>query len=217
MRSALKYLDGDEVQAVAPRTKHETLYQLHAGWPERMGAAVPEIGDYFVFGFVRNPWERMVSLYRYLLERRPRREIDQVDSFAHFLKLAADREPWVVGLHSMRTQVDFFRPEVDCQPEADFLGHFEHLPEDFIEVRQHLKLPDELVLAHVNRSSNSDCDYREYYTPALVDIVAERFADDIGVFGYSFDARAPVHRCSGSIGSDATSAPAPAFTRAARV
>lgn len=197
--SALRQLDGDNTQVVSPRTIHETLYQFRAAWPERTGKAASRIDDYFVFGFVRNPWERVVSLYRYLKERRPRREIDQVDSFENFLKLVADQEPWIVELHSMRSQVDFFRPQPDDNPEADFVGHFEHLVDDFMRVRQCLNLPEEPTLGHANRSSNSDRDYRECYTPALIDIVAERFAADINIFGYSFDASVPVNRCSGPL------------------
>ena len=200
MRSALKRLDGDETSAIAPRTKHETLYQVRAAWPDRVGAASDALDDYFVFGFVRNPWERMVSLYHYLVERRPRKEIDGVDSFAHFLRLVGEEEPWVVGLHSMRVQVDFFRPQSDSQPHADFVGHLEHLHEDFDWLCQRLELPDSLVLEQLNRSSNSDRDYREFYTPALVDIVAGRFANDVETFGYSFEQRAPARRCSGPCG-----------------
>jgi hypothetical protein len=33
-------------------------------------------------------------------------------------------------------------------------------------------------------------DYREYYTPATRDLVAQHYRQDIDLFGYQFDSRA---------------------------
>jgi hypothetical protein len=188
-------LDGNNPDVVSPVTRHETLGQLLGRWRGTFGES--QDGEhrsaYFVFGFVRNPWERVASLYRYLVERRPRQEIATVSSFRDFIEQAGTGVPWIRGLHSMRTQVDFFRTEPGSHLRADFVGHFESLREDLSSAMTKLRIAG-FEVPHENRTSNADRDYRPEFSDRTADIVASLFREDIETFGYDFDRRAPKRR-----------------------
>ena len=199
MMQLLRGLNGNSVQWVSGTTKHETLYQLFDRMKSGQQSPDSDVpASYFTFGFVRNPWERVSSLYRYLNEKRPRPEIASVTSVEDFIEQAGSGVPWIRGLHSMRPQIDFFRRTPTSMPEADFIGHYEHLAEDFSNVARLLGLPA-VELPHLNRSSNSRADYRNSYSARSAEIVAHLFQRDIEAFGYSFDQRLPLKRCSGPV------------------
>lgn len=202
MMQLFSTLKGNNFRRISKKSKHETLGELHGRWKTRRTLSDilqrRGVGSYFVFGFVRNPWDRMSSLHRYLLEKRPRKEFDTVGSFSDFIEQAEAGVSWVRGLHSMRPQVDFFRSLDDGRIAADFVGHFEHMNEDFLSVTESLELPP-FELPHNNRSSNSQIDYRKQYSDQMAEVVAYLFREDIDAFGYVFDQSRPARRCSGRL------------------
>ena len=196
---ALRSLPGNNVHWLAG-TKHETLHEFHVNVGARLSEEERRLGkspiDYFSFAFVRNPWSRMSSLYRYLSEKRPRAEIDAVSSFKEFLVQARDGVEWIRGLHSMRPQVDYL-----CSPSGTvlihFVGHFEFLKDDVDAVSMRLGQP--VLLGRKNESSNSSRDYRLDYDEEMVEIVRALFREDCVRFGYDFETCVPARRCSGMV------------------
>lgn len=192
----LRALEGNNNRLLA-NTKHETLSEFSINWRKRcrlMFNENPE--EYFRFAFVRNPWSRMHSLYTYLKIMRPRHEIDSVKSFRHFLLQSRDPKSWINGLHSMRSQLDYFTTE-DKFLEMDFVGHFEYLQEDLRNIELHIGA--DIKIPHLNRPSSAKSDYREHYDQEMVEIVSLRFKDDIEEFGYTFKWNYPTRRCSGRL------------------
>jgi len=177
------------------KTKHETLSEFYQEVNLRRNLADRILGrkpqNYFRFGFVRNPWDRMSSFYRYLVEKKPRKEIHSVESFKDFLLQVRDDAPWIKTLYSMKPQVDYFTLD-DNTLHIDFLGHFEHLGDDLRIIAEHIGSP--LTLPHLNRSTNSQKDYRKEYDSEMIEIVARRFTDDIHHFGYTFDQPDPTNK-----------------------
>jgi hypothetical protein len=112
-----------------------------------------------------------------------------VASFADFLAQARDGVAWIRGLHSLRPQGEFFD---DSPTRRVFVGHFEHLSDDFRLITEATGI--DAPLAHANASSHQGRDYRRDYTPALADIVASMFAADIVRFHYTFENRLPARR-----------------------
>jgi hypothetical protein len=203
MMSALAKLPGNNRRWLA-NTKHETLAAFFAQWRQRqtlwdrLRRRSPE--TYRTFAFVRNPWDRLSSLYRYMKEYRPIEQADRVRSFAEFVDLAADGVEWIVNWHTMRLQTDFFTLADEAGGRTmrlNFLGHFEHLLEDLAELSR--RLGTRIDLPHENSSTNAKIDYRREYTDHMFEVARRLFARDAEFFGYSPCERAPARRRSGPL------------------
>jgi hypothetical protein len=131
----------------------------------------------FKFAFVRNPWDRLVSRYAYLLGSPDHPRHGLVSRMKDF----SDYVAWEIrrGKMFQHTYVTNSRGEL----LVDFIGYYERLQEDFAKVCARLKL--EAELPRLNTSSHRD--YRSYYTPATRDLVSKYFQRDIELFGYTFD------------------------------
>lgn len=155
----------------AKHTKHETPSELNL----RIGRQrAGEISDYFFFCFVRNPWDRFLSLFRFLhkLGRHPVPE-----NFEDFVRLLEARTPWLLNLHSIRPQSDFV--SVDNQA----VGRFENLESDF--QRFAILIGAEGQLQHLN-SSGGRTEYASWYTKRTAAVIAEYYRQDIKRFSYSY-------------------------------
>lgn len=136
----------------------------------------------FKFAFVRNPWDRLVSWYHMCAQAAAPNAFAafvraHAPSFNDFLGLAATE----MGARTARNQLDYVTSPAG-EVIVDFIGRYETLGDDFSRVRERLGIRGELPSA--NRSQHTD--YRDYYTEITRNLVAERFARDIGFFGYEF-------------------------------
>lgn len=201
MKQSLETLPGNNSRWVAA-SNHEPFSVFRTKWRERCSLADRILrrspDGYRTFGFVRNPWDRIASLYRYLVEKSTRKPgVASLKSFDDFLLQLDDGVAWIGNLHSMRLQTNFFTDE-HGRTTIDFAGHFEHLAEDVPRVAELLGI--DFRMPHVNRTSNSDRDYRQAYrADRLVEIIRNRFASDIEQFGYEFEQPLPRRRCSGPL------------------
>jgi Sulfotransferase family len=154
----------------------------------------PELAGYFTLGFVRNPWERFHSWHAMIMRRRDGALDGSYDAelFARnaFWQRVArdfpDFEGFVLdGLRSIpRLRVPQVEYLVAPGKRADFVGRTEDLDAD---LERGLALAGLPVPARVQRTNAGPAsDYREHYTPAMVDRVAEVAARDIAELGYSF-------------------------------
>ena len=158
-----------------------------------------EFDRYFKFAFVRNPWDRLVSEYRFRGGRR-------IGSFRRFvLDPVQEVDPYQDAWRHLVPQVRYLHDRTGrlC---VDFVGRFECLQADFARVCDHLGIADP-SLPHVNatpperarrwtmrhpraRPAARQDPYESYYDNRLRDLVAERYAEDIEAFGYAFGGRA---------------------------
>lgn len=201
MMRCLSSMRGNNKRWTSSKTKHETMTAFEQAIQSRRSLIDKLLGrspdGYCRFGFVRNPWDRMASLYLYLVERRQLKNMETVTSFKDFLRQSEEDVAWIDNLHSMKQQVDYFT-RADGVMQADFLGHFEHLLEDIKELEIRLKI--KIDMPSLNTSSNTKRDYKDAYDDEMIEIVARRFADDVSRFGYTFDHKEPGDRCSDSYG-----------------
>lgn len=129
----------------------------------------------FKFSFVRNPWDRTVSLY-------------------HFRGAKGSFDQWVRQNLGNRNRC-LGRPGqyISCwdmlsdgeQILVDYVGRFETLAADWDHVRGVIGTGHR-VLARKNVSPKRR-PYPGYYTPELVALVGEAFADDVKHFGYTYE------------------------------
>lgn len=125
--------------------------------------------EYFKFSFIRNPWDRMVSMYHY---RRDVRNVIPPDmSFKGFVR-------WVHFDCCPRTQVSWFQNRLE---EMDFIGRFESLHEDYQVIRERFGLDE---LPHHEGTTHDY--YVVYYDLETRQFIADYYRDDIEEFGYSF-------------------------------
>lgn len=154
----------------------------HLSWFE-LCSLIPEAqrAGYVSFSWVRNPWEKMVSVYANtdcdLLEhaRLCGLELSHL-SFAEFVQATLD----FPHVH-LRPQHEFILTP-DGHPAVDFIGRFENFAADFDRLSQQLGVS--LALPHKNASSHLD--YRRYYDDATRASIAQKYHADIAAFGYTF-------------------------------
>lgn len=144
----------------------------------------PHLGEaafdgYLKFAFVRNPFDRFVSYCAFMLrggdvfERRPR------EVMRNFL---FEQPP---------EQHILFQPQasllVDGDGETlltDVVGRVEDMQASYDAICARIGIPSR-PLDRVNGTRRGD--YRRYYDADLADAVAARYAQDLDLFGYTFE------------------------------
>jgi len=154
----------------------------------------PEVSDYFTMGFVRNPWERYYSWHAMVMRRLDGVEAGSYDDekFARngfWQRIVAEYPDFESFILRGTRRVQRLRvPQLDYlvapAKRADFIGRTETLDEDLARGLRLAGLTPPAQVAHTNAGTGSD--YREHYTPAMRERVAEVAAADIEAFGYEF-------------------------------
>jgi len=133
----------------------------------------------FVFTFVRNPYDRLLSAHKYLTngfgnEGDKKFGKTLSSDFKYFAKNQLNNN--MNWLH--------FRPMIHwLNDDIDFIGKTENYEHDFNFVCDKIGIPQQ-QLPHKNKSNHKH--YTEYYDGETKQIVAEKYAKDIEYFGYEF-------------------------------
>ena len=127
--------------------------------------------DYFTFAIERNPWDAVVSLYYWKYKDLP-----ELPDFEKYVG-----EIWIEQLANNRRMY-----RIGGRMALDRVLRYERLSEELTDVWQHLGLPGTPDLPRAKGNARPAGHYRELYTPASRDRVAEVFADTIETFGYEF-------------------------------
>jgi hypothetical protein len=135
----------------------------------------------FKFAFVRNPWDRLVSWHSMCVQAAAPNAFGRYvqERFASFEDFVM--RPDATLARTTVPQVDYLAA-TDGALIVDFVGRYEALHRDYAEVGRRLGIDG--ALPHANRSAHRG--YRDYFSDAMRDAVAARFARDIERFGYVF-------------------------------
>jgi hypothetical protein len=167
-----------------------------------------DFDTYFKFGFVRNPWDRLYSAFRFMKHGGTRTTESEREWVRQNLSEYSDFESFVTGwlprvdldrelyYHHLTPQYQFLCIQ-GSRPAVDFIGRFETLAADFEVIRRRLGL--EVSLEHLNPSTREG-DYRAAYTDEMKRIVARAYRTDIELFGYEFDGLRSALAVSGTVG-----------------
>lgn len=159
-----------------------SLQHLHAHEiRDRIGRE--RFADSFVFAFVRNPWDRMVSEYRWrVMNRYP---TCRTESFAEFLRAIASGKRPAPSDH-FDSQVDMISDPITGERLVEVVGRFERIQQDWEElIYPNITCEADRVLK-VTQSSERERDYRLYYDQETVEIVRRMYAKDVEAFDYQF-------------------------------
>lgn len=197
-RAPLLLRRNDDPELGPPRLAH-----LTAGEYVALGHLTAErFESYFKFSFVRNPWDRIVSEYKY---RGYPVKID----FKTYLFKHLPAPGWTDSYRHIIPQYDFLY-DGEGKLLVDFVGRYERLQADFDEVCARADIPP-TPLPRVNRSledarpntlrelrkrlrraiwsrerSHTFPHYSEYYDGESREFVATLFKKDVETFNYAF-------------------------------
>ena len=144
--------------------------------------------DYFSFSFVRNPFDRLYSAYKFL-NAGGMNHLDKL-AFQTHLSVFEDFEDLILnGLNKkLIYQITHFIPQHEylCDKSGsilvDFIGRFENLDKDILLLSK--KLNKNIELNHHNYNDKSD--YKEVYTDEMIYKVNQIYQKDIDIFKYTF-------------------------------
>lgn len=146
---------------------------------EKLGAGLWD--DYYSFAFVRNPFDWLTSLYFYIRQSPSHLHHAKANSFDF-----SDWLQWYIHEHGFQRQSKYVADE-NGVVLVNKLGRFERLEDDLEEISLKLGIPFEKV-QHKNASRQKKRDFRSYYSDADRELVEQKYATDLNLFGYHFDA-----------------------------
>lgn len=140
--------------------------------------------QFFKFAFVRNPWDLQVSSYHHILRERPHL-MEHVKNFQEFVhwKLEEKRSYNYIVDTSIALQSSYL-VDLNSDVIVDFIGRYENLTADFNTVCRKIGIPAPR-LPHKRKAVDRK-PYQEYYNGETARLVADYFAKDIKMFGYTF-------------------------------
>jgi len=171
------------------KRKHKIL------WPNHVQCSI--LKDYlgekkyqniFKFAFVRNPWDRTVSLYHYTKQKEP----------AIYKKLNIEMPPFTKNIIESKSFGDWVRNYNIAGPQynflssrsgellVDYIGKTENVQTDLSYICGLLNIPN-IKINQLNTTKRKD--YRHYYDTETIEIVAKKLKKDIDFFGYDFDGK----------------------------
>lgn len=165
--------------------KHSTAEELKRIFPK-------EFGQLFKFAIVRNPFDRVVSIYSYLQDLNKKNAVPKNRKLAAIIEKMHQFKKFDEFIQSgiLEDNLDerFFVPQFRSVMDGskniivDRLLRFEDLHNE-LNTLEFIKLIDDKQMVN---SSNRRQSFIEYYSPASIDTVSRLYRDDLNSFNYSF-------------------------------
>jgi hypothetical protein len=143
-----------------------------------------EFDRMYKFCFVRNPWDRVVSEFRFR-KWTWQNNLTSDSNFSDWVRSAyVDKDPEFCDWPKMfMPQLEWLTDE-NGRIAVDFVGRFENLQKDFDRICDAVAMPAKR-LGYENKSG-ARTDYRTFFDVETKAIVGDVFKADIEYFGYEF-------------------------------
>lgn len=160
--------------------------------PEPLNQII-DLDGYLTIAFVRNPYDRMVSLWKWFKDKRANKDqrIPHTMTFKKFVQrihqyhAEGDLTPvglyHVKGLNAVNPQVDWIYDSKGGKA-VNFIGRFERLTEDYNNLCSLTGF--DRPLPHKLKSNRTH--YSKYYDEETKQLVSEIYAEDLKEFNYDF-------------------------------
>ena len=154
--------------------------QQHANVRKIRAYLKKDFDRYFIFCFVRNPFEVAVSLYEYIKRTSYHYRHNKIKkmSFEDFLHYAP---------RELRKNCWDFISNRRGDVLVDFVGRYERLSKDFNKICKKIGVNTKLV--YINKTKKKHKDYRKYYNSNCIELVKKYRQIDIEKFNYTFDGK----------------------------
>ena len=145
----------------------------------------------FLFTFVRNPYERIVSVYLDKVKRQAdSKEAYRFNnvlggitgknlSFKEFVEIISKVPDRLLDPH-LRSYGRLIEENIGG---VDFVGKLENFNEDWNFISTILNLPTSKDILTINKNKNK-YNFEDYYTPSLKTIIYNKYKKDFETFGY---------------------------------
>lgn len=165
---------------------HIPIARYYAWDPNRFEAAIK-------VAFVRNPWTRLFSAYNYLKAsigvnnspdvRWATANLSEIRDFEHFVERLGDRRycDTILRYTHFRPQVDWINVPETAGWDLDYTFRFEKLSEEIDQLSEILHTDLEIPHRRKPLKRLEPLAWRQ----AMIDKVADIYADDIQAFSYS--------------------------------
>ena len=142
----------------------------------------------------RNPWDRALSAYNFVRASKTMRDGAQIshperyrirsfESFERFVLEWLPQQDLGRADNVFRTQIEFIRGPVTAV-EVSYLARLEDMNHATAILSHALGRAVEIPV--LNRTQTGR-DYRVAYTPAMVEMIASIYSEDVKVLGYDFE------------------------------
>ena len=139
----------------------------------------------YTFAFVRNPFTKVVSAYKYFTLKNRQSMADKPISFDDWVSktYGDDKDPfYYYSERWFQSQSDWLKDK-QGKISLNKIGKLENITEDFAEISG--KIGISAPIPHLNKSGKAD--YRKFYTEASYEAVRKWHQEDLDNFGYNFD------------------------------
>ncbi|BDY13547.1 sulfotransferase family 2 domain-containing protein [Hydrogenimonas cancrithermarum] len=179
--SIIKSLYGDQAEGIGHRT------YKHFKWI----FGEENYNDYFKFTFVRNPFDRLLSAYSFLKKggmnamdkefgETTLKPYDTFEKFVMQWLTPENADSWVHFIPQYKYLYDENKNLM-----VNFVGRFENFNEDYEKIRHKIGTGEKLK--HLNKSKDKKGEnYRDIYTPQMIEKVVSVYKQDLKLFDYSF-------------------------------
>ena len=147
-----------------------------------------DLTGYFKFCFVRNPWDRAVSAFKFGLKESPEKIqlFESTENFQTFLESIKENWDRIMNNRPSHWLCNHFQPQSyyikSDDLKMDFIGRFENYNEDIKTLGEKFNIKKEIP--HLNKTDHEP--YKNFYNKNTIKIIENLYKEDIETYNYKF-------------------------------